>query len=146
MPKALLPIANQPMISYPLSWLEASGVSGMPCSISYVSPVCANTGPRLTCFCPFLLGLLDVIVVSLSSGSKKLGHYLDRVYEGSGSLHITLEVVDDNTGTADALALIKDKIKVNRKRRTPLPVPQASRGSVRMGSRCQLTFSFFVIY
>ncbi|KAF8981570.1 hypothetical protein BGZ52_002729 [Haplosporangium bisporale] len=82
MPKALLPIANQPMISYPLSWLEASGVS-------------------------------DVIVVSLSSGSKKLGHYLDRVYEGSGSLHITLEVVDDNTGTADALALIKDKIKTD---------------------------------
>lgn len=28
MPKALLPIANQPMISYSLSWLEASGVSG----------------------------------------------------------------------------------------------------------------------
>ncbi|KAG0038869.1 hypothetical protein BGZ82_010585 [Podila clonocystis] len=81
-PKALLPIANQPMISYPLSWLEASGVS-------------------------------DVIVVSLNSGSKKLGHYLDRVYEGSGSLHITLEVVDDNTGTADALALIKDKIKTD---------------------------------
>ncbi|KAG0344804.1 hypothetical protein BG004_004169 [Podila humilis] len=80
MPKALLPIVNQPMISYPLSWLEASGVS-------------------------------DVIVVSLNSGSKKLGHYLDRVYEGT--LHITLEVVDDNTGTADALALIKDKIQTD---------------------------------
>lgn len=63
---------------------------------------------------------IDVIVVSLNSGSKKLGHYLDRVYEGSGSLHITLEVVDDNTGTADALALIKDKIKVNRKTWSPL--------------------------
>ncbi|KAF9190686.1 hypothetical protein BGZ51_008328 [Haplosporangium sp. Z 767] len=80
MPKALLPIVNQPMISYPLAWLESSGVT-------------------------------DVIVVSLTSGSKKLGHYLDRVYEGS--LHITMEVVDDNTGTADALASIKDKIKTD---------------------------------
>ncbi|KAF9197712.1 hypothetical protein BGZ49_001735 [Haplosporangium sp. Z 27] len=80
MPKALLPVVNQPMISYQLSWLESSGVT-------------------------------DVIVVSLSSGSKKLGHYLDRVYEGQ--LHITMEVVDDNTGTADALALIKDKIKTD---------------------------------
>ncbi|KAF8929587.1 nucleotide-diphospho-sugar transferase [Dissophora ornata] len=80
MPKALLPVVNQPMISYQLAWLEDSGVS-------------------------------DVIVVSLNSGSKKLGHYLDRVYEGQ--LHINLEVVDDNTGTADALALIKDKIQTD---------------------------------
>ncbi|KAG0265289.1 hypothetical protein DFQ27_000695 [Actinomortierella ambigua] len=77
MPKALLPIANQPMISYPLAWLESSGVT-------------------------------DVIVLSVSSGSKKLGHYLDRVYEGP--LNISLEVVDDNTGTAEALTQIKDKI------------------------------------
>ncbi|KAF9430289.1 hypothetical protein BGZ94_007558 [Podila epigama] len=80
MPKALLPIVNQPMISYPLAWLESSGVT-------------------------------DVIVVCLSSGSAKLGQYLDRFYEGE--LHITLEVVDDNTGTADALALIKDKINTD---------------------------------
>ncbi|KAF9915934.1 hypothetical protein BX616_005033 [Lobosporangium transversale] len=80
MPKALLPVVNQPMISYQLAWLESSGVT-------------------------------DVIVVSLNSGSKKLGHYLDRVYEGQ--LHITLEVVDDNTGTADALASIKDKINTD---------------------------------
>ncbi|KAK3808739.1 MAG: nucleotide-diphospho-sugar transferase [Benniella sp.] len=80
MPKALLPVGNQPMISYQLAWLEDSGVT-------------------------------DVIVVSLTSGSKKLGHYLDRVYEGP--LHITMEVVDDNTGTASAIALIKDKIKTD---------------------------------
>ncbi|KAF9090982.1 hypothetical protein BGX29_006664 [Mortierella sp. GBA35] len=80
MPKALLPVVNQPMISYPLAWLESSGVS-------------------------------DVIVVSLASGSKKLGHYLDRVYEGQ--LHISMEIVDDNCGTAQALARIKDKIKTD---------------------------------
>ncbi|KAG0272948.1 hypothetical protein BGZ95_011256 [Linnemannia exigua] len=80
MPKALLPIVNQPMISYPLAWLESSGVT-------------------------------DVIVVSLASGSKKLGHYLDRVYEGQ--LHISMEIVDDNCGTAQALARIKDKIKTD---------------------------------
>ncbi|KAF9434536.1 hypothetical protein BGZ76_007850 [Entomortierella beljakovae] len=80
MPKALLPVVNQPMISYQLAWLESSGVT-------------------------------DVIVVSINSGSKKLGHYLDRVYEGQ--LHITMETVDDNTGTAGALASIKDKIKTD---------------------------------
>ncbi|GJJ78209.1 translation initiation factor eIF-2B subunit gamma [Entomortierella parvispora] len=80
MPKALLPIVNQPMISYQLSWLESSGVH-------------------------------DVIVVSLKSGSDKLGHYLKKVYEGP--LRISIEIVDDNTGTADALASIKDKIKTD---------------------------------
>ncbi|KAF9956468.1 hypothetical protein BGZ65_002681, partial [Modicella reniformis] len=80
MPKALLPVVNQPMISHQLAWLEDSGVT-------------------------------DVIVVSLTSGSKKLRHYLNRIYEGQ--LHITMKVVDDNTGTAEALALIKDKIKTD---------------------------------
>lgn len=28
MPKALLPVGNQPMISYQLAWLEDSGVTG----------------------------------------------------------------------------------------------------------------------
>lgn len=58
-----------------------------------------------------LLFAIDVIVVSLKSGSDKLGHYLKKVYEGP--LRISIEIVDDNTGTADALASIKDKIKVD---------------------------------
>jgi len=62
-------------------------------------------------YCPFLFAI-DVIVVSLKSGSDKLGHYLKKVYEGP--LRISIEIVDDNTGTADALASIKDKIKVDR--------------------------------
>jgi hypothetical protein len=67
----------------------------------YISNIFSSCFPRL----------IDVIVVSLASGSKKLGHYLDRVYEGQ--LHISMEIVDDNCGTAQALARIKDKIKVH---------------------------------
>lgn len=29
LPKALLPVANKPMLSYPLSWCEKAGFSGM---------------------------------------------------------------------------------------------------------------------
>lgn len=33
-PKALLPIANKPLISFPLTWLEEAGVTGMAQSLS----------------------------------------------------------------------------------------------------------------
>lgn len=76
MPKALLPIANQPMISYPLSWLEASGVSGTPFPILHVIPSFAqiqvppdtSLSPNIRCHCrQFELGIKKAWTLSGSS-------------------------------------------------------------------------------
>ncbi|RHZ81079.1 hypothetical protein Glove_123g40 [Diversispora epigaea] len=77
-PKALLPVANKPMIHYVLNWLEKAGI-------------------------------IDVNIISELSGEHKIGHYLKNVYEGK--LKPNLEVIKEDVGTADALRLIKDKIK-----------------------------------
>ena len=36
-PKALLPIANRPMIDFPLTWLEQSGITGMFSILTFLS-------------------------------------------------------------------------------------------------------------
>lgn len=33
-PKALLPVANKPLIEYTFSWIEQSGIKGLPLSSS----------------------------------------------------------------------------------------------------------------
>ena len=50
MPKALLPIVNQPMISYQLSWLESSGVHGtvlFMCSFPLSTVAIDGSGKRI---------------------------------------------------------------------------------------------------
>ncbi|KAJ3476856.1 hypothetical protein NLI96_g10873 [Meripilus lineatus] len=36
-PKALLPVANKPMLDYPLAWLESSGIRGKPDILSHTT-------------------------------------------------------------------------------------------------------------
>ncbi len=36
-PKALLPVANRPMIDFPLTWLEQSGITGMFSNLTFQS-------------------------------------------------------------------------------------------------------------
>ena len=43
-PKALLPVANRPMIDFPLTWLEQSGITGMFFNLRFTS------SPHITLF------------------------------------------------------------------------------------------------
>ena len=80
-PKALIPIANQPMISHVLQWLEEGGIS-------------------------------EILVVVPSEVESKVANYLTKVYEVSASnIRVEWSVVDAY-GTAEALRIVRDKIKV----------------------------------
>ncbi|KAG0171193.1 Eukaryotic translation initiation factor 2B, subunit 3 gamma, 58kDa [Apophysomyces sp. BC1015] len=80
LPKALLPVANKPIISYTLDWLEKAGVQD-----AFV-----------------------VIQSGAGNGHQKLSGYLARGYQGN--VHCNVISVDEDCGTADALRHIKDKI------------------------------------
>lgn len=73
-PKALLPISNKPMLDYPLSWVEQSGIKGgldnfiqnvwinddllslrCPSDLSFIPPPCNITLYSLTVFICILL-------------------------------------------------------------------------------------------
>ncbi|CAG8453196.1 5861_t:CDS:2 [Paraglomus brasilianum] len=78
-PKALLPVANKPMLFYVLDWLEKAGI-------------------------------YDVMVVTHPDAEHKIGTYLKNAYDGK--IKPSLEVSkEDDAGTADALRVVKDKIK-----------------------------------
>ncbi|CAG8469236.1 7970_t:CDS:2 [Paraglomus occultum] len=78
-PKALLPVANKPILFYVLDWLEKAGI-------------------------------YDVMVVTHPDAEHKIGTYLKNAYDGK--IKPSLEVSkEDDAGTADALRVVKDKIK-----------------------------------
>ncbi|KAI8813092.1 nucleotide-diphospho-sugar transferase [Cladochytrium replicatum] len=83
LPKALLPIANKPMIYHQLQWLESANIR-------------------------------DIIVVAYKSEKQKIGDYVHKVYEASAGTKIDVVAQDEGSkigGTAEALSLVKDKIK-----------------------------------
>lgn len=55
----------------------------------------------------------DIIVVCQPSARQRLNDYLYRVYEGANETKIELVVSDGDSGSADALRGIKDKIKAS---------------------------------
>eukprot|EP01027_Heterolobosea_sp_BB2_P020757 GEZU01029646.1.p1 GENE.GEZU01029646.1~~GEZU01029646.1.p1 ORF type:complete len:463 (+),score=81.03 GEZU01029646.1:51-1391(+) len=80
MSKALVPIANRPMIYYSLSMLEAAGFK-------------------------------EVIVVTVRSAAAKIGQYVREHYKGA--IEVVIEVVDEQTNSADAIRHIRDRIKTD---------------------------------
>ncbi|ORX72179.1 nucleotide-diphospho-sugar transferase [Linderina pennispora] len=79
-PKALLPIANKPMIWYVLQWLEQGGV-------------------------------LDIEIVTVRESEPDISDYIRGVYEGMAK--ITVRVLSDAAGTADALRQVAPQIKTD---------------------------------
>ena len=57
-------------------------------------------------------GIYDVMVVTHPDAEHKIGTYLKNAYDGK--IKPSLEVCkEDDAGTADALRVVKDKIKVS---------------------------------
>ena len=86
LPKALLPIANKPMIYYPLHWLEGARVSSI---LILTSPASS-------------LAITDYIQKCYESPNHAGGQH--------ASPSISVAEVPYNIGTADALRLVRSKI------------------------------------
>ncbi|KAK9828728.1 hypothetical protein WJX72_001741 [[Myrmecia] bisecta] len=78
-PKALLPIGNQHLITYPLQTLEEGGIK-------------------------------DVLVLCQGeTASAKVSSWIAKNYQGP--LHLEVKSVPEDSGTADALRTVRDKLK-----------------------------------
>jgi translation initiation factor eIF-2B subunit gamma len=90
-PKALLPVANLPILYYQLQWLENSGID----SNGFLS----NSR------------LVIIILIQNTPGAARVRDYVNRVYEASIGTKIDLVLCDPTFGSAEALRSIKDRIK-----------------------------------
>ncbi|RUP49264.1 nucleotide-diphospho-sugar transferase [Jimgerdemannia flammicorona] len=107
-PKALLPVANKPLISYTLEWLDRSGVTGIvQIKRHHAATYPSGQGHPLTR--QLSPSQPDVIILTQTHNNafQKLSAHV-RNY--SGPLHLRLVTLDEDVGTADALRIIKDKI------------------------------------
>lgn len=91
LPKALLPIANRPMIFYVIEWLESAGVHGIFSALT-----------------------VDIVVVSQGAAASRISHAIRSSYEPiNKETEIDVAVLLDCLGSVDALRQIKDRIKVH---------------------------------
>jgi len=83
-PKALLPIANNPMLGYPLSWIEQSGVK-------------SEYSPHLLCN-TLIFSVLDVLLICPSTHRAAISHYIhsDSSSASFSSLRIDLQSYDES--------------------------------------------------
>jgi translation initiation factor eIF-2B subunit gamma len=102
-PKALLPVANRPMIDYPLAWLDQSGVHGEFHCRAVLVFAHSKT--------------LDVLLVCPSAHLPAISHHInsDSTSSSFSSLRIDLQSLDDNKevglGTAAVLKHFANRIK-----------------------------------
>jgi translation initiation factor eIF-2B subunit gamma len=134
-PKPLLPIANRPMISYQLEFLERAGFSGA-CTCLQRGGI--NRSAALLPFARVLIDLnlfSDVIIIAQDEASSELRSYVHEIYKGK--LRVDWHFLADTMGTAEALLQIKDKIKV---RLSALTSPACTCRSPLMCARTQTNF------
>ncbi|RKP07232.1 nucleotide-diphospho-sugar transferase, partial [Thamnocephalis sphaerospora] len=80
LPKALLPVANRPMIAHVMSWLQRCGIH-------------------------------DITVVTPASTASKVSHVVRAAAEDATGVEVVAS--DECQGSADALRLVRDRIKNN---------------------------------
>lgn len=105
LPKALLPIANKPMLHYPLEWCEKAGFDCMyPLCSSIVGRVafCCMTTPAN--FYPFP-SFLAILVLTLTEHLVPIQSYIrSRTFPAAIQVEAPSSL-DENLGTADVLRL-----------------------------------------
>jgi translation initiation factor eIF-2B subunit gamma len=104
LPKALLPVANKPLISYTLDWLEKAGITGQFCNVF------DGTHAVVLGFNRELPPDAIVLTQAMGNAQQKIAGYLARGYQGN--VHCNLIAVDEDFGTADAIRSISDRITV----------------------------------
>ena len=100
-PKCLLPVANRPLIWYPVQLLERSGFQG------------EQTYPVQTML---YLMLTEAVVVVREVESRDVHDALDQLVSGGGvRLSFSIVAVPDieDWGTADSLRYVRGKLKVS---------------------------------
>lgn len=101
-PKALLPIGNKPMLEYPLSWIELSGIKSGPSIV--ISP------PHLPDSIP------DVLLICPAAHRAAISHYIhsDTSSSSFSTLRIDLQTYDQSqdlsTGTCTLLRHFSNRI------------------------------------
>lgn len=98
-PKALLPVANKPLLEYTLEWLEQSGIRG------YSVRLCPQ---------PLAKQSIDVLLICPSRHRSLIHHHIHSDVS-SAALKIDLQTYDDvldsHIGTCDLLRQFSSRIK-----------------------------------
>lgn len=107
-PKALLPVGNKPLIWYPVQLLERNGFEGEHV-VAMHAAICAFDGY------PNVIAYSEALVIVRESQQRVISDVLTSFQTSHGvHLRFTLSAVPDqeDLGTADALRLARNKIKV----------------------------------
>ncbi|XJO71589.1 hypothetical protein BDV3_001075 [Batrachochytrium dendrobatidis] len=103
-PKALLPIANRPMIAYQLDWLEEANIRGTDLVYQILQHLFDS---------PRTYILVDIIIAAYPGARGKINGVVQSLLEGSTGTKVQIVEVPENSGSADALRTIKTKIKTD---------------------------------
>jgi translation initiation factor eIF-2B subunit gamma len=102
-PKALLPVANMPMIDFPLTWLEQSGITGT-LSVLKICP-----GMNIT--------QLEVLLICPTAHRSSISHHIHSDTSSSSypSLHVDVQTYDESpdepVGTCAVLKHFSSRIQ-----------------------------------
>ena len=102
-PKALLPVANMPMIDFPLTWLEQSGITGVLFVLN---------------FCPGVnITQLEVLLICPTAHRSSISHHIHSDTSSSSypSLHVDVQTYDESpdepVGTCAVLKHFSSRIQ-----------------------------------
>jgi len=102
-PKALLPVANTPMIDFPLTWLEQSGVTGVFSVLTF----CHN----------MYITQLEVLLICPTAHRSSISHHIHSDTSSSSypSLHVDVQTFDESpdepVGTCSVLRHFSSRIQ-----------------------------------
>lgn len=92
-PKCMLPVGNKPLLYYPITWLQQSGISGTP-----------------SCLEPCPHSLLDIILVAHQDMYSRLTQFI-KLHINDGGNHIDVLCLESSsTGTMDALRAVRPRL------------------------------------
>lgn len=103
-PKCLLPVANRPLIWYPVQLLERRGFQG---------ELACRTTWHIYRLSPYTLYRSEAVVVVREAESREVSEALNQLVSGGGLAFSLVPIPDsEDWGTADSLRHLRGKLKV----------------------------------